>query len=317
MDEIGDIWKLAAGEKKHDQAAAWRSGGYVAASYHEAGEIPPDASYRETFDILAAGYPDESEKTVGQWATQLTDFLSDERKGEWVVIADGETVHLGVMGSPVTYIADGGRFPRRRPVDWKIEHPRSELPRYATQTAGCTFQANRAERNRAPVVALIQEHLAKEAGPALVGVPYRKADKDITTAPAVPSAPDPALTTAALRRHAKLQNRLAKEAKRRGLLPRSPQDGEPKYDLALTDPAGEHLTLCEVKSLPAAAEDFVQLRAGLAQLLHYADHFRDHEQLRRVLWVERAPADVDKWTRICAASGIVLGWPGIEDVVFG
>ncbi|MER6314800.1 hypothetical protein ABT237_13650 [Streptomyces sp. NPDC001581] len=318
MQEIGTIWILMAGTDEHrGQAGAWVNGGYCATDYHLAGDIPANTGRAGVLSALTAGYPGEDADTVSTWATQLAPFLADERVGEWVLIPDGDTVHIGTITGPATYVGPGpgARYARRRTVDWRIRDvPRTSLPRYATQILG-TFQRNKAERNRAPVVALIQAHLENEASPVLVGVPYREADRNVTPAPAALSAPDPALTTTALRTHATLQNGLAEAVRARGLIPRSP-DGEPRYDLAITDEAGEQLTLCEIKSLPEGAET-AQLRAGVAQLLDYADHFRDEEQLRRLLWVERAPAEAERWTRICAAAGIVLGWPGAEGRVLG
>ncbi|WP_202446644.1 hypothetical protein [Streptomyces sp. SID5468] len=142
-----------------------------------------------------------------------------------------------------------------------------------------------------------------------VGTEYWVEDESTVPAPAVPSAPDPALMGEILSKHRQLQNALAQQVRDRGMKPLSPTPTDPAFDLAWQD--GDTLTVTEVKSLRLQNESH-QLRTGLGQLLDYVDQLSARApQVRGVLWVERAPSE-DRWLGICERAGVVLAWPGAD-----
>lgn len=146
-----------------------------------------------------------------------------------------------------------------------------------------------------------------------VGTVYRVEDEGATLAPAAPSAPDPALMGETLSKHRQLQNGLAQQVRDRGLQPLSPLPTDPAFDLAWRDDGT--LTVAEVKSLRLENESH-QLRAGLGQLLDYVDQLSARaQQVRGVLWVERAPSE-DRWLGICERAGVILAWPGADTRVW-
>ncbi|MFI0899091.1 EVE domain-containing protein [Streptomyces sp. NPDC020983] len=142
-----------------------------------------------------------------------------------------------------------------------------------------------------------------------VGAEYRVEDETTIPAPALPSAPDPALMAQTLSKHRQLQNALAQQVRDRGYHPLSPTATDPAFDLAWHQE--DTLTVTEVKSLRLENESH-QLRTGVGQLLDYVDQLSARSpQVRGVLWVERAPTE-DRWIGICERAGIVLAWPGTE-----
>ncbi|MFD9410129.1 hypothetical protein ACFWBN_24385 [Streptomyces sp. NPDC059989] len=325
LDAIRTIWLLMPGKAGEIAADEWVKGEYCALSFREAGEIRPGAEtdeIRREIDVAYAHHPDGKRQ---RHITQLRQFLTVMKPGDWVVTPDSKRrrLHLGVVGEgPPTYTSYGDAFPRRRPMHWLLpDLDLDVLPQNARHTVGTIQPIN---KWRPEVEKLIRKHLpgvdTMPFPPAQtstsVGVSYRQADEEAAPSPARASAPDPDLTTAAVRTHARLQNLLAREAQNRGLIAHSPT-GDPEYDLAITDSAGGHLILAEVKSLPKGAET-AQLRAGLAQLLHYADSFRERKDgVQLVLWVEGPPLDWEAWHRICHRAGVTLAWPGTEARIFG
>lgn len=146
-----------------------------------------------------------------------------------------------------------------------------------------------------------------------VGTEYRTEDETTTPAPAVPSAPDPALMGETLAKHRRLQNALAQQVRERGLRPLSPMPTDPAFDLAWRDE--DTLTVTEVKSLRLENESH-QLRTGLGQLLDYVDQLGERApQVRGILWVERAPSE-ERWLGICERAGVILAWPGADEKVW-
>ncbi|MER6198773.1 hypothetical protein ABT234_15585 [Streptomyces sp. NPDC001586] len=137
---------------------------------------------------------------MSTWATQLTPFLADERVGEWVLIPDGDTVHIGTITGPATYVGPGARYARRRTVDWRIRDvPRTSLPRYATQILG-TFQRNKAGRAWSRSSRRTWRTRPRPSSPV-----SRTTRPTRTGPPPRPPFPHP---TTALRTHATLQNGL-------------------------------------------------------------------------------------------------------------
>ncbi|MFE7794151.1 hypothetical protein [Streptomyces sp. NPDC057460] len=147
-----------------------------------------------------------------------------------------------------------------------------------------------------------------------IGQDYVAPDETVVPAPITPSAPDPDLVGRNLSTHRRLQNLLAAEAKKRGLAALSPGASDPDFDLAWRDDESR-LTVCEVKSLTPANEAR-QLRAGLGQVLDYQDQLRGRaSEVTAVLWVEREPSE-RRWTDLCQRVGVLLAWPGEEDLAF-
>jgi hypothetical protein len=110
----------------------------------------------------------------------------------------------------------------------------------------------------------------------------------------------------AIRTHRELQNQLADQISAYGLRPLAPNPDEPQFDLAFW--RGHKLVVCEVKSLPAASEDD-QLRYGLGQVGHYAEHYRRRgEEVHPVLYVQHQPRD-PLWQPLCHRHGVTLAWP--------
>lgn len=157
-------------------------------------------------------------------------------------------------------------------------------------------------------------------GHAAIGRGYRAVSGHAAPAPAVPSAPDPALLARSVAVHRRLQDGLAAAAAARGLVvlsPRPPSD--PEFDLAWhvperADAPVSELTVCEIKSLTGENESS-QLRSGLGQLLDYQDQLTARGVVvRAVLWVERAPRE-PRWVDLCRRAGVQLAWPGMEEDV--
>ena len=116
----------------------------------------------------------------------------------------------------------------------------------------------------------------------------------------------PALVDRALRGHAMTQeNALADLLRSQHLTPRSPQPGEPQFDIAWID--GQVLFVAEVKSLTKRNEE-QQLRLGLGQVLRYRNLLaNDHRTVVAVLALERTPSDM-RWPALCKELGVLLVW---------
>lgn len=55
---------------------------------------------------------------------------------------------------------------------------------------------------------------------------------------------------------------------------------------------------------------------GLGQVLDYQDQLRERaSEVTAVLWVEREPSE-RRWTDLCQRVGVLLAWPGEEDLAF-
>jgi hypothetical protein len=157
--------------------------------------------------------------------------------------------------------------------------------------------------------------VAPATGAATVPVPsvptlgddYRPADELVAPATRDPFAVDPALVERGVRGHATTQNALAAHIKSAGLEPRSPNAGEPNFDVAWL--VGSKIFVAEVKSLTAKNEE-KQLRLGLGQVLRYADQLGGGLHRAPVLAVEREPMD-SSWLILCEKLGVLLVWPEV------
>lgn len=143
-----------------------------------------------------------------------------------------------------------------------------------------------------------------------LGVPYRLADEEAAVSEYEPFRVDPALAERARRSHASAQNTLATYLEAKGIEPRSPQPGEPNFDLAWVQ--DETIFVAEIKSLTPVNEE-AQLRLGLGQVLRYKyflAHIYKTMKIRAVLMLEREPFD-QSWIGCCRDLGILLIWPAI------
>ena len=121
--------------------------------------------------------------------------------------------------------------------------------------------------------------------------------------------------------HKNAQDALAEALRNAGLEPRSPKPGDPAFDIAWRDDAGETAFICEVKSLTSENETG-QIRLAIGQVLDYVHtldslrtagllplHWKGAHAVRAVVAVERQPTEDVRWTGLCKAHGIALTWP--------
>jgi hypothetical protein len=139
-----------------------------------------------------------------------------------------------------------------------------------------------------------------------LGAPYRHANPGARTARREPFSVDPDLVDRALRRHATTQEALWAAAGQVGLSPRSPNPGEPQFDIAWED--GDEIVVAEVKSLTEHNEE-KQLRLAMGQVLRYGHLLAvKGRPVRCVIAAERQPSDAS-WGELCEATGVDLVWP--------
>jgi hypothetical protein len=150
-----------------------------------------------------------------------------------------------------------------------------------------------------------------EAAETEWGVTYRAANEEYSAAQRDPFAVDPALVERGLRGHAATQNALAAFVREIGLHPKSPQAGDPNYDLAWE--RDDAVYVAEVKSLTTLNQE-KQLRLGLGQILRFRHMFeqRSGRLTVGVLALECEPTD-NTWMELCSALGIVVVWNGNFD----
>ena len=164
------------------------------------------------------------------------------------------------------------------------------------------------ETGGGPVREVIKFRLVPVTQPATptrresVGTHYRPEDETIEPVLGTPGD-NPDAVGRGLRAHRRLQNRLAEAVKEAGLLPLSPQVGDPNFDLAWWE--DDVLTVVEIKSLTKSNET-PQLRSGLGQILDYAHLLRSRgHTVRPVLLVERPPIS-PHWTDLCRDHDVQL-----------
>lgn len=137
---------------------------------------------------------------------------------------------------------------------------------------------------------------------------YRMAREDMKRAPAKASVIDPNATDRATNAHASLQNQLEEYVRLRGAETFSPGTLDPEFDLGWRVEGTFYLA--EIKSLTPANES-MQLRLGLGQLLHYRHVISQAgTRAKAILFVERAPTYAG-WTTLCDEHGVQLLWPSV------
>jgi hypothetical protein len=146
----------------------------------------------------------------------------------------------------------------------------------------------------------------------LVGRAYRPRDFGEWHSPSDVFTVDPTLIEERVRSHFELEGQIAELALERGLVPISPTDSDPQFDVAWRTAHG--LTVVEVKSAtPDNLES--QTRLGIGQILGYAEHLRDRgEQVRPALLIELPPAPI--WAVVAARVGLVIANPGTMERLF-
>jgi hypothetical protein len=138
------------------------------------------------------------------------------------------------------------------------------------------------------------------------GATYRRPDEDSASKPRDPFTIDPDKIDRGLKSHARTQNALFDWLAARGIEGLSP-DGQANYDIAWRHMG--RMFVGEVKSLTNANEA-MQLRLGLGQVLDYAEMLRaaGEPEVQPVLVAERLPSDF-RWRRVCERAGVTLTWP--------
>lgn len=138
------------------------------------------------------------------------------------------------------------------------------------------------------------------------GAPYRPTAPDIDISKSDVFERDPNKLDRSLRAHARTQEALADAVREAGFEPASSFEKECDFDIAWK--VDNTVFVAEVKSLSAANET-LQLRLGLGQVLDYANRLRTQRwTVRAVLAVERQPTDL-RWVAVCATADVLLTWP--------
>jgi hypothetical protein len=140
-----------------------------------------------------------------------------------------------------------------------------------------------------------------------LGTKYRTASVSPIASGRDPFSVDPAAVERGLKGHADTQNTLAVALEAAGSEPRSPQPGDPNFDIAWE--RGGMVYVAEVKSVTSLNEER-QLRLGLGQVLRYRDLLRaaGRTDVQAVLVTEREPRDAS-WKRLCSELGVALTHP--------
>jgi hypothetical protein len=141
----------------------------------------------------------------------------------------------------------------------------------------------------------------------------RKPEPSASPAEPVPFEVDPDAVDRGRRGHVLTENALHDAIEAAGFEAREPAPGEPPYDLAWED--GDAIVVAEAKSVTPANE-LLQLRLGLGQLLDYQSLLAGGgREVRAVLVLEREPGD-PRWVELCRRHGVRLVWPEVFGELF-
>lgn len=139
-----------------------------------------------------------------------------------------------------------------------------------------------------------------------VGTTYRRANETVSISKRDPMSIDPAIVERGVQGHARAQNLISDAAALSGYVPRSPQPGEPNFDVCWDSPSA--LCVVEVKSITDENEER-QLRLGLGQVLRYRALLQTPVRpVRAIVMAERRPKDAG-WHSLCQELGVALVWP--------
>jgi hypothetical protein len=144
--------------------------------------------------------------------------------------------------------------------------------------------------------------------PGTVGDPYRQASETAPDERLPPVGGDPDSCGRGWVEHSRTQNELAGIVAAQGWVPRSPAQGEPRFDLAWV--RGQTVWVAEVKSITPGNEER-QLRIAMGQVLRYRQKLTaaGHD-VQAVIVTSRPPADAS-WDDLCRWEAITLARPEI------
>lgn len=145
-----------------------------------------------------------------------------------------------------------------------------------------------------------------------VGRAYRPRDVEHWHSPDAVFTVDPTVIERGVHSHFDLESQLADHALERGLIPISPTDSDPQFDVAWRTCGG--LTVVEVKSATSNNLES-QVRIGLGQILGYAEHLRNRgERVQPALLIELPPDPI--WAQVVSRVGVRLADPETMDRLF-
>lgn len=150
------------------------------------------------------------------------------------------------------------------------------------------------------------------SAPSEIGRAYREASEDIPDIDKTTVVrKDPDSGGRGLAAHNRTQNLIAQTVRSMGMLPLSPKEGEPDFDIAWK--RAEALFVCEVKSLLPENEER-QLRLAIGQVIRYRQKLTSmgHEPVMAVVAAEKPPED-NSWNELCDDEGILLIWPEVAE----
>jgi hypothetical protein len=263
------------------------------------------------FQVLAtrlgsATYRGPSRARGGEVSTEtLQAILGEVRNRADAIVTDPSAWQSFELGVETQFWRHHGAFANAviAGIDYGLfEWPFNGLIPDEAASLGGSLPSEPASAMRVPVL----EARAADTPFELVGVPYAASDESVSVAEADPVEMDPDVIGRGKRGHARLQNQLASEVAAAGLVPLSPSDDDPPFDLAWRD--GTDVFVVEVKSTTRKNEEH-QLRLGLGQLLRYRHVLAaDGTTVCGILYVERKPTDPG-WFDLCQSLDITLRWP--------
>jgi hypothetical protein len=148
--------------------------------------------------------------------------------------------------------------------------------------------------------------------PNEIGQSYKEANENVPDMDKIiVVAKDPDSSGRGLATHNRIQNLIANIIRSMGMIPLSPKQGEPEFDIAWK--RKEALFVCEVKSITPENEER-QLRMAIGQVIRYRQKLSamGHEPVVSVVAGERPPGD-SSWNELCVNEGILLIWPEIAE----
>lgn len=129
-------------------------GGVAASSLHEGGDVRSVSKADDIKEVLRTAYPEKGERTVGNWTSQLWQFVSLTQVGDIVALPfkSQPSVAFGRVTGPYHYVASNPPGARHtRDVTWlRTDVPRSAigqdlLQSLETSRTVCAITRNNAE----------------------------------------------------------------------------------------------------------------------------------------------------------------------------